>query len=248
MDESHEVIIGVVAEAAADQQTACILADRVLLGNIDWLTNELLPANRVYRGADFGTDFLAWKNVRDQARALGIKLHGHFGGEPGAPDAFVAREALAVFVTLRPAAVVLIRDTDNQPERRRGLEQARQYKHWPFKVILGVAHAKRECWVLCGFEPAGPEEATLLSNVQTELGFDPCTKSEQLTAKAPDAHRQAKRVLSLLTGENLDRQKLCVQQTEIPILKERGKKNGLKDYLKEVESILVPLVQQPADR
>ena len=98
--------------------------------------------------------------------------------------------------------VLLIRDCDDQPERRRGLAQAstREPGHaWPFHVVIGLAHPKREAWVLAGFEPRDPDEHARLTTLRSELGHDPCTSSDQLTARTPGSKRDAKRVVAYCT-------------------------------------------------
>src|SRR5438105_2065273 len=98
----------VVHEAEADFHTAIELADQR-----EWIGT--VPVDRR----------LTWKAIPDLAREIGIKAHGHFDGKPGEADAAAARRAIlylkAAIADLN--AIVLIRDQDDQPERRIGLEQ-----------------------------------------------------------------------------------------------------------------------------
>ncbi len=140
---------------------------------------------------------------------------------------------------------MLIRDDDRQTERRLGLERARKFaqeKLREFKtVILGLAHPKRECWVLAGFDPRNEEETRLLGEVRQELGFNPCTAAEQLTATGDQDKKSAKRVLRELMRDDKNRQAECWTSTSLEILHQRGQQTGLADYLGELRSLLAPL-------
>ncbi len=60
--------------------------------------------------------------------------------------------------------------------------------------------------------------------------------------KRDHALRSPKRVLSVLTGGDSDRQCKCWRDTPLNVLQERGGGNGLADYLREVGTILVPMI------
>ncbi|HYO69199.1 MAG TPA: hypothetical protein VEU33_24275, partial [Archangium sp.] len=57
---------GIVCEARADRDTACGLADRVLLEEVSWLDPEMLDAVRQWRGTTPETSFLKWASVREE--------------------------------------------------------------------------------------------------------------------------------------------------------------------------------------
>ena len=110
----------VVYEAAADFAIATELADRVLVESVDWLDETLLDSQREWVGGE-AAGRLTWKAIAARAREARIRVHGHFDGEPGMPDAQAARRALAYLLRRFDdlEAVVLMRDADDQPERRR---------------------------------------------------------------------------------------------------------------------------------
>lgn len=139
-----------------------------------------------------------------------------------------------------PDAVVLLRDDDNQKERRDGLEQARKESNVDVPIVIGLAHTKRECWVLAGFEPRSVEEEQHLAAVRKQIGFDPTAHAERLAAKHDSDTHSAKRILGVLTEGDKDRETQCWQITELDTLKTRGENSGLKSYLVEVEETLVP--------
>lgn len=238
--------LGVVCEARADQRTACNLADRVFVEQIDWLEPEMLETQRRWRGlsSEEGS-YLKWAAVRTEAERVGLKgIFGHFNGSPGEPDALIARRALLLFATSdqRPAAVMLVRDSDGDSRRRVGLEQARGDKPWPFEVVIGVAEPKRECWVLAGFDARDADEAKRLEKVVERLSFHPVQDAHWLTAREHGAKTDAKVALEELTAGEFEREQACVSETPLKTLEERGGLTGLSAYLKEVRERLVPLL------
>jgi hypothetical protein len=237
---------GIVCEGPADEFTACALADRVLLERIDWLEPELLSSIRKWRGEAPGETFLKWSNVKDRAAKAGLKVFGPFGDKPNAPDALTARKALLLFAGLkeRPAAVLLIRDSDGDPDRRdgEGLKQARDPRPWPFQVLIGVAHPKVEAWVLAGFQPQNPEESKRLQALRDRLSVDPILKSHTLDAREHGAKTDIKRALEELLQGDGGRKRQCVTETELAVLEQRGEDNGLTAYLSEVRERLVPVL------
>jgi len=169
--------IAVVCEAGADFETGTTLADRVIYDARHYITPEIVEKFRAWRGATASDNYLLWRRVRALAREHRVRAHGHFGGEPGAPDALAARRAMLVVRVAatessgpEPAAYILLRDGDHQPEeRRRGLEQARrEFSEDPqhdIRVVVGLADPKREAWILAGFEPEDDDERTRLASL-----------------------------------------------------------------------------------
>ena len=243
----------VVAEARADAQIACELADRVCVEDEespDWLEEDLLKYLRAWAGIEEGTDFMKWASLKQLARARGIGPIGHRKtGGPGSIGFAQARKAIILAQRLmsdRPIrAVLLIRDLDTQTERRVGMEEVRaEVNEDVLKVVIGAANPKREAWVLNGFEPETEEETALFVALHANLNFDPCEQAERLKAKTRTARRSAKRVLKMLTGDSYEREERCWQETSLDLLKKRGKETGLHDYLEDVAR-LSDLLNQP---
>ncbi len=233
----------VIYEAAADFQTATELADRVLVESIEWMEEHLLDHQRTWIREWNGTP-LTWKRIGQSAQDARIFASGHFAGEPGQPDAQTARRAI---LYLRHAihdlaGVLLIRDQDNQPERRQGLEQARREAKLPLPVVVGLAVVERECWVISGFDPLNEAEESRLAAERQTLGFDPRMRSEELTACKNDlARRSPKRVLRVLCDGEHDREHRCWLETLIETLRDRGTNNGLSMFLDEIRTKLAVL-------
>ena len=232
----------VVHEAESDFTTATELADRVLVETIDWLEDTIGDAREWVMRVPTG-ERLSWKTIPRLAAAIGIKAHGHFDGAPGEPDATAARRAILFLRKVAPDldAILLIRDRDDQPARRIGLEQARSEKHGT-PIIIGLAIVEREAWVLCGFQPDAQEEE-VVEDERKRLGFHPCERSHELTACKDDtADRSPKRVLRKLSGGRWERERRCWSLTPTDALRKWGEMNGLADYLNEVRTILGPLI------
>jgi hypothetical protein len=240
----------VVCEARADFLTSTELADRVLCDSIDWVEPEMLEHHRSYSGYASDEPFLTWMRVKTLARESGIRPRGFIEGEPADMDAEQARRSLIFIESRWPGvdAILLIRDDDRQVDRRRGLEQARAASPLRDRIVIGLAHTKRECWVLAGFEPCNDQERSLLAAIRQDLGFDPREQAEQLTAIHDHDKRSAKRVLRHLVQEDPDRETACWKQTPLQLLRDRGGHTGLRQFLDEIEGRLIPLLDPSCRR
>ena len=235
--------IAVVYEASADFVTATELADRAIVEAIDWLDDEAVIHHRIWL-PEVPTGPLTWKNLKRMARDANIRSHGKFYGESGLPDAVATRRAIDFLMsTGHPFdGIVLIRDQDDQPERRGGLEQARLQTHHRVEIVIGLAVVERENWVVCGFDHQNDAEFARLEAERTRLGFDPCSGSHRLTdSKADNAAHSPKRVLKELTGDDPDRERRCWRETILETLRRRGSENGLAAFLFEVRNRLASL-------
>jgi len=236
--------LAVVYEAPADFQIATELADRVLVEAIDWMEDQLLDHQRTWIREWSGAP-LTWKRIKWSAIYAGFNLRGLYDEEPGKPDARAAHRAVVYLSYSIPdlAGILLIRDQDNQPERREGLEQARGEAKLPLPVVVGLAVVERECWVISGFDPLNEAEESRLAAERQTLGFDPRMRSEELTACKNDlARRSPKRVLRVLCDGEHDRERRCWLETLIETLRDRGAINGLSMFLDEVRTKLAVLI------
>jgi hypothetical protein len=235
--------IAVVCEAPADRETACGLADRILCAEVEWIDAESLDDYRRWRGLTDNLPHLSWQDVPELARQARFRPHGHYAGQPGANETALVWKALALLnrPANKPEAILLIRDDDRDIERRRGFDQARIDARLDIPVIVGLAHTKRECWVLAGFDPRDEDETRRHEELRRELGFDPRTHAEGLTARRDHHKLSAKRVLAALTGDNRDREVECWLRCDLGILATRGADTGLTMYLQEIRERLVPL-------
>ncbi len=241
---SAAFVLGVVAEARADKQTACDLAERLLVEKIDWFESENLVQLVLWQGLDASSEFLPWKDIGRLFKAAGLASpHGRFRSEPGAFDERRARKALLLLnrAAPKPAGVLFVRDTDGVVARAESLERARGARSWRFEVILATPHPKRESWVLAGFDPNNDSEREALAEARSELGFDPRDQAERLAAEGRKGKRNAKKVLESLASD-YERQRACWREADLNVLRERGENSRLTRYLTEVTDRLVPLV------
>jgi hypothetical protein len=247
----------VFCEARADFETASVLALRVLREKgPDWLRDLLEGSAELARQlhdwvpAEEGRPFFDLHRLTALAKSLGVRTpQGHFGGEPGAAGALMARTAFLVVRELARRgtavdAVLLVWDMDDQVnERRLGLEQARKeallLERRP--IILGCPDPMREAWVLAGFEPETQAEHESLAALRKELGFSPREEAHKLGAKKEHARRNPKRVLGELVGDNPEREARCWTSTPLETLRARGQASGLTAFLDDVASELIPL-------
>jgi hypothetical protein len=245
------VRIAVIAEADVDRRQVCELVDRKIKDHApDWWDAEQIEAEREYCGLVPATFFTRWTELRDLPTPEGALRRGGligFGERQRLHfDYPLGRKALLSCTLAKPRvdAVILIRDMDQQPEdRTASLTQARdEIPGQVMRVVLALPRAKREAWVLNGFDPRGANEGTLLAALREELGFDPRMRAENLDAMEHGAKRDAKRVLHHLIGKDHEREASCWRDTPWSSLRERGVGSGLVHFLVEVKERLVPLV------
>ena len=240
-------------EAPADFSITSDLVDRVLGAHgPPWVADNIEDAPeavRSWRPDGEGRTFFDVHRVYEYASALGVRVpHGRFNGY-GAHGGLMARTVFSVVRRLTQTevpvdAVVLVWDMDDQPTKRRpALEAARtEAASWAsFQIVLGRPDAKREAWVLAGFEPADDSERQRLLDLRQELGFAPHEQSVRLHAADDLAKLSAKRVLASLIGRDWDRERRCWTETPLSTLALHGADNGLRAFLTEIQERIVPL-------
>ncbi len=254
MTESDDEFILLICEGPSDPRVARGFAERVFTERIEWLRDSpdaLLP----WRGLEDrpklpkkseDPEYLKWSSVKARYNALGLPdINGRFDGEPEKPKATVALKALRLAAQRQPSAVVMVCDADNQPESRDGLEQARrryeveQTKTVP--IVIGVADRCREAWVLVGYAPRNAREQERHQALIRELTFDPSQEPHRLRHPRSGQARHAKDVLEQLCESDSSREQPCWEETPLETLKQNGEACGLKAYLEEIETRLVPI-------
>ncbi|MEG3934883.1 MULTISPECIES: hypothetical protein [unclassified Microcoleus] len=249
----------VIVESSADARTATRLADRVLVEKIDWLEPEMLQHLFQWSGLEAGTENSCWKNINqiidNFQQSLGFRPPRYLGHRKD--GALKADGAAAIKIinlvrfiqkTRQIKAVLLIRDLDNQPQRREGIEQARseQIERQPkLEIIMGTADRMREAWVLNGFIPSNQQEKQILQEIMTELTFNPCEESHRLRSNSltePDRIRNPKVVVEKLTGGKMEREQQCWEDTPVEFLRKKGVYTGLTAYIDEIEERLIPIL------
>lgn len=250
----------VIVESSTDAQTATKLAERVLVEKVDWLEPELLQNLFRWSGLEVDTEHSCWRdinNVMQRARESGLPIpkflgHGRNGvlkADGAATMKILNLVRLFQLKNVRQIRVVFfIRDLDNQPERREGIEQARSEhidRQPKLEIVIGTADRMREAWVLNGFVPFDQKETQILEGIKSQLNFDPCEESHRLRSNSweePERFRNPKVVLEELVGNNRLREQRCWEETSLELLRQRGSNTGLAAYLQEIEQRLVPVV------
>ena len=77
------------------------------------------------------------------------------------------------------------------------------------------------------------------------MSFDPCIESHRLRAtseKEPERMRNVKVVVEQLTGNDMEREKLCWEETSLKHLREKGVDTGLTNYIQEIEEQLAAIL------
>lgn len=231
----------VVAEAAADYTIASTLADRVSVEKEVWL-DGILDAIREWRGIEEGSPFTKWTQIKALGKRYKKGLRTHGKGTGYLHQEAIKARALSVMLggDSGPDCLLLVRDTDNSTHRREDFVVLGEKMDGQPVTLVAVPHTKRECWVLNGYVPADTDEEERIDGLRTELGFNPVTRAEELTAATPGSKRNAKRVLGVLTNDQ-NRQAKCWEEVSLGILRANGEETGLASYLDAVEARLVPL-------
>jgi hypothetical protein len=248
-------------EAPSDFRMASGLVDRVLREvGPTWAVDNLDAPGVVLRWhADgLGNDFIKIRHLNqytDQLRERGLRVRparGHFNGRPGESGSAMARKAFLIAEALTRHgpddpidAVVLVMDTDDEPvERPRGVKAARdEALGWKlFQIVCGFADPEREAWVLAGFDACDPIEQQRLDELHRELGFSPVLHAVRLRDKAHGVPRNIKRVLAVLTGDDIDREARCWTEPPLATLHDRGAATGLSAFLVELQAVLPGLL------
>lgn len=252
-----EVIV--IVESGADARTAIKLAERVLKEKFDWLDDDSLQYYFQWTGLESETEFSCWRDIikiiedaKEKLKYKPSRFLGHdSNGVPLKADGAASIKVLNLVRFLQRTrqikAILFIRDLDNQPERKEGIEQARLEhlnKTPKLEIIIGAADPKREAWVLNGFI-ASDDEKVILEDIKNKLSFDPSIEPERLRStseKEPERIRNIKFVVEQLTGKDMEREKQCWEETSLEILRVRGVKTGLMAYLQEVEERLSVII------
>ncbi len=246
-----------IVESRADAETASKLAERVLVEKVYWLEYEQLQYHFRWSGLQESTEYSCWKdigNIIEHYKKLGLhipRFRGHGKSGVKKADGAASIKILNLIRLLQKKrqikAVLFIRDLDNQPERRKGIEQARSEdinRQPKLEIIIGTANRMREAWVLNGFIPAN-QEKQILQEIKNQLNFDPCEESHRLRSNSweeSERIRNPKAVLEKLTSNNKLREQQCWEETALETLQQRGGSTGLAAYLQEIEQRLIPII------
>ena len=246
--------IALLCEGPTDPRTVCPLADRIIVAGVDWIDADEINTHRHYRGFRPVDPYLTWFDIDDLANQYNVKSRGHFEGLPLHGDGHKTRKALTLLTLHAPDetpvdAIIIFRDGDREYDSRREvilkvrdatpLSIERNGRRVPIPVVVGVANRMRECWVLNGFDPTCEDEQARFEVEHNRVGFDPRMRAHDLTDTNEHEDRCPKRVLRELSGNDRDRERVCVGATALELLRSRGEHTGLKDFIDELETRLL---------
>lgn len=232
----------IAAEDRGGAYNATRIADRVYLEQNGWLEEDSLSEVRRWQGWEPSDAYIDLHTVRKTARlSLGgrsnfgggaARLHGHFDGDPGEPDARMTRELLLTMIYKRvtPALLVIARDADGQ-ERRPGFEQAVKGCKPSFSVVYAGMIPESEAWRIAGFCAEDVQERATLREIAQEIGFSPEQHPERLSARKAEDKRDCKRILDALTGGDEERGRRCLER---PLDELARHPCGMSDYIEDL--------------
>lgn len=256
----------VIVEAEADFIIATKLAERVLREQApEWLQDlfeqqELFDENLLpfkWTGLEPNTEYSRWTKIGDIIKAAKLPAKLGWG-----KDGYLKTDGVNTFKLLHLVrrlrrtqdirAVILIRDQDNQPERRQHIEAARDQGGFAnlqpsLEMVVGICIPEREAWVLNGFEAKTEVEQKRLDELKNKLKFDPCRQAHRLRGSNKESTQQdrdIKTVLRELTDGVFERERQCWEETSLAVLRDRGEETGLRAYLKDVEALLTLIVTE----
>ncbi len=237
-----------IVEDRAHALAAQVLADRVLIEcGPDWIRPETIDGLRQWSGLAPDTELTRWTELDAVSKPHRLRIHGRSAG----PDHVAARKVLELAQRMDDAdapitALLLLRDLDNQPERRDGIQAAVQESDGarPFAVIIGTANPEAEAWLLNGFVPQDSRETALLTQLRHEFSLDPVREPHKLRGDrrrpGKDGQRDIKAILTRLTGDDRAREERCLTETPLSLLADRGTASGLRAFLFDLNTHLLP--------
>lgn len=189
--------------------------------------------------------------ARSAASDLGMRVHGHFGGVVGGPEAKRCREQLLLWMRLHRGekihVAILMRDLDRRDDRLEEMMLAIRSGTWPFTVLAVWCQPEVEGWAVGCFEPGDDAEHQRLDAIRRRLSFCPVTEPDRMTSAVRDPERDAKKIAAeLFAGDEERRQRWF----DLPFdtLRARGVKTGLADFLSQVDEKIVRLFQTSPSR
>lgn len=240
------VVFAVACEDRGHHEAVTLLTDRCLTEAASWAADDVLEHVRVWLG-DGDRPWFALKDAWENARARGLRPHGHFGGVAGLPEARMFRAQLLLWKRLKDEgtrldAVVLIRDLDHKAEREAGMQQAISSGSWPFVIVGAWCIPEVEAWAIVCFRPEPEDDREIVAHARlvVELEFDPTREPERMSSTSGSS-RDAKRVSQALFESSHTRR---VRGFGRPLdeLRACGVTCGLSDFLREIDTKLVPLL------
>lgn len=253
----------VVAEDELGYRLVRDLCDRVVIERGApwrqdlWRDEETRSTQREWKGFQVDQRWSSRGDVRRLADQLSIRAHGR-GMKAERAMAHKA-VAIAAKLSVQPGAekveaLFLVHDTDGDAKvgdlMREGARG--EGEDGPgFEVIIAAPHPESEAWVIAGALPRSPEERAAHEAERHRLGFDPVAHPEALSSRRATDKRDAKRVCEALlgaAGDAYEGWERCWRETPLDALEQHASEAGLREYTREVEARILPLLGDEAPR
>lgn len=252
--------IVLVVEAPADARVVSALIDKVLLEHkASPYRDEAESLSKIRTWVDLSQSgyedipHVTWTWLKSK----GVRVNRT--SQDGLFDyTHAARRALATVADRINAfgidvdAVVLVVDSDGDPDRRQGLDRGHRAAPFNGEVFIGVPIHEREAWVLNAFEATSTAAKAELKHLYKELRINCIEDAHELTGKdgAPDSCKSVlerllsandtrqKRKSKRASARRIGREQVVISNQTLSILHKRGAKSGLADFLVELEALL----------
>ncbi|MCC6558193.1 MAG: hypothetical protein IT372_35045 [Polyangiaceae bacterium] len=246
----------VVAEDRQAFELATDLCDRIIAERSSWLRDHWGEEasrrhHRIWTGLEpSDRSWSSRSDVKRLAQQCSVRIQGLGVKAEGA----LARKALEVARRLRPgaAALFIVHDTDGDLETAaRMREGAGAAAAVSPRVVIAAPHPEAEAWLMAGIVPETPEEREALGAERERLGFDPTANPGALSSGRAEGKRDAKRICEAILGareDSAERWERCWKETPLEILERNGEGAGLREYTREVEELILPLLGDRAIR
>lgn len=186
------------------------------------------------------------KDAVRRAKERRLPVHGHFGGEPGLPEARMMRAQLLLWEDSGVVDVGFVaRDVDRREKQRAACEQAREDVSPSHRVVFALAEPEIEAWRIVCFEPGDDRSRSALAELVKTLDFDPRREPLRLTSTNDGSARDCKRIIGQLglQGTWAFVEHLVRDPDE---WLERGASNGLGAFVADVRREVLPLLDPRA--
>jgi hypothetical protein len=215
-----------------------------------WKSDERVAPLRIWAGRHSEEPFFKVHAWSEALKAIRIRLHGHIAGKPAGPDALLVRACLILAYQVAAADIaIVVRDVDNQPERRRALRSIEEAGLTPpLVVLLASPTPEVEAWIVAGFVPRSAAERSKFDDLCLALSFDPTREPSRMSSHGNPPERDAKAVHDHILSElEPDRWKACLNHLrrchDEGADRERLSCCGVAQFFADCHAVLLPSIR-----
>jgi len=221
-----------------------------------WQEEAIRVQQRRWTGFHTEQPWFTRADVKRLAAEHSIRAHG-LGMKAERAIAHKAAEIAVKLVrqgTIEKIDVLfLVHDTDGDKDVANLMHDGASGKggRRDFQVTIAAPHPESEAWVIAGAARGPSEPHAERAEEQRRLGFDPVRSPERLSANRATDKRDAKRVCEALLGargEGYAGWEPCWMKTSLEDLEQNAARAGLRDYTRQVEQIILPLLGDKTPR